>query len=93
VQGDIIDQLDRLSYIQSLELSVVPTPELEEEMRNAGTFGEAAASLARADGGRRAYLRLSGDKRSERCSDRRVLPGLARGARHRPRSAALAGHR
>lgn len=65
VQGDIIEQLDRLTYIQQLELSVVPTPELEEEMRNAGTFGDAAASLARAEGGRRAYLRLSGDKRSE----------------------------
>lgn len=65
VQGDILEQLDRLSYIQYLELSIVPTPELEAEMRNAGTFGQAAATLARADGGRRAYLRLSGDKHSD----------------------------
>jgi hypothetical protein len=69
VQGDIIEQLDRLTYIQYLELSVVPTPELEAEMRNAGTFGRAAAELASVDGGRRAHLQLSGDKRSHSWTD------------------------
>lgn len=64
VQGSILEQLDRLTYIQLLELSVVPTPGLEDDMRNAGPFGDAVASLAGEDGGRRIYLRLSGDKRS-----------------------------
>lgn len=62
IQGDILDQLDRLTYIQVAEFSILPTPELEEHIRNQGTIGEAAAALARADGGRRAYMRLSGHK-------------------------------
>lgn len=62
VQGDILDQLDRLTYIQLAEFSIVPTPELEEQMRNFSTLGDAAAALARADGGKRAHLRLSGEK-------------------------------
>lgn len=65
VQGSIVEQLDRLNYIQLLEVSLVPTPELEDELRNAGPFGDAAAALSRADGGRRLNLRLSGDKDSE----------------------------
>lgn len=62
IQGDILDQLDRLSYIQFAEFSLVPTPELEDQLRNHGTLGDAAAALARADGGRRIYMRLSGRK-------------------------------
>ena len=65
VQGDILEQLDRLNYIQLAEFSIVPTPELEAELRNAGPFGQAAATLAQPDGGRRVNVRLSGDKRSE----------------------------
>jgi hypothetical protein len=62
IQGDILDQLDRLTYIQLAEFSIVLTPELEEQLRNAGTLGDAAAALARADGGKRAYVRLSGER-------------------------------
>lgn len=36
VHGSIIEQLDRLEYIQLLELSLVPTPGLEDELRNEG---------------------------------------------------------
>jgi hypothetical protein len=61
VQGDILEQLDRLSYIQLAEFSFVPTPELESEILNANPIAEAAASLARVEGGRRVYLRLSGN--------------------------------
>jgi hypothetical protein len=63
-QGSIIEQLDRLDYIQLLEFSVVSTPELEDELRNQGDFADAVASLAHADGGKRLNLRLSGDKDS-----------------------------
>ena len=73
VQGSIIEQLDRLDYIQLLEVSLVPTPGLEDELRNAGPFADAAASLASQSGGRRLNLRLSGDKRS------RQWTGQARG--------------
>ena len=65
IQGSILEQLDRLTYIQLMEVSLVPTPELEDELRNAGPFGDAAAALARAEGGRRVRLELRGDKRSE----------------------------
>ncbi len=65
VQGDIMEQLDRLEGIQLLEFSLVATPEIEEELRNAGEFGDAAVSLSQVDGGKRANLRLSGDKHSE----------------------------
>jgi hypothetical protein len=64
VQGDIIEQLDRLRDIRLLEFSMVPTPELEEELRNAGTFSQAVAMLSQVRGARRAHLTLSGDKRS-----------------------------
>jgi hypothetical protein len=64
VQGSILEQLDRLSYIQLLEVSLVPTSQLEADLRNAGSIGAAAASLARAEGGRRVRLELRGDKRS-----------------------------
>ena len=70
VQGDILDVLDRLGYIQLVEFSVVPTPELEDSLRNAGPFGEAAAILAEPEGGRRVNLRLSGDKRSHEWTER-----------------------
>jgi hypothetical protein len=62
LQGDIVEQLDRLEYINLLELSVVPTPELEEELRNSGRFGDAVASLSRGDQQRRVALRLSADR-------------------------------
>lgn len=65
VQGDIVEQLDRMEHLQLLELSLVSTPWLQEELRNAGPFGDAAAALSRVDDGRRINLRLSGDKRSE----------------------------
>lgn len=65
VQGDIVDQLDRLQAIQLLEFSLVATPELEAELRNGGPIAEAAASLSRADGGRRINVKLSGDKHSD----------------------------
>lgn len=64
VQGDILDQLDRLDYIRLLEFSVVPTPELQEELRNVGPIGDAAATLAEADDGRRLHLRLTAARES-----------------------------
>lgn len=65
VQGDIVDQLDRLEEINLLEFSLVPTPELEEELRDAGEFGDASVALSRVDHGKRLNLRLSGDKKSD----------------------------
>lgn len=62
LQGDIVEQLDRLEYIHLLELSVVATPELEEELRNSGRFGDAVASLTHGDQQRRVALRLSADR-------------------------------
>lgn len=64
LQGDIVEQLDRLDYINLLELSVVPTPALEAELRNSGRFGDAVASLSQGRGGRRVALRLTGDRGS-----------------------------
>ena len=46
VQGSIIEQLDRLDYIQLLEVSLVPSPELEEALRNSGPIGNAAVSTS-----------------------------------------------
>ena len=43
-------QLDRMEYIQLVEFSIVPTPELEEALRHAGKFGEAAAILTETEG-------------------------------------------
>jgi hypothetical protein len=65
IQGSIVEQLDRLDYIRLLEVSLVPTPELEEELRNSGPFGEAAAQLMRTDGGRRVNLRLTAERDSQ----------------------------
>lgn len=65
VQGSIMEQLDRLEEIQLLEFSLVATPQLEDELRNAGPFGDAAIELSRADHGRRLNLKLTGDKHSE----------------------------
>jgi len=65
VQADILEQLDRLGDIRLLELSVVPTPELQEEMRNAGLFGTAVAELSEPQGGTRIHLKLSGDRDSQ----------------------------
>lgn len=62
VQGSIIEQLDRLSYVHLLECSLVPTRELEDELRNAGPFADAAIALSRADGGRRLNFRLSAER-------------------------------
>jgi hypothetical protein len=64
VQADIIEQLDRLLDIRLLELSMVPTPDLEAELRNAGKFGVAVAELSEPQGGRRVHLSLSGDRNS-----------------------------
>jgi len=41
VQGDIMEQLDRLEEIQLLEFSLVSTPELENELRDSGPIGDA----------------------------------------------------
>jgi hypothetical protein len=65
VLGNIIEQLDRLEGVQLLEFSLVSTPELEEELRNTGPFGDAAVSLSHVDDGKRLNLRLSGDKDSD----------------------------
>jgi hypothetical protein len=64
LQGDIVEQLDRLEWIQLCELSIVPTPALEEELRNAGRYGDAVANLSDPDDARRVYLRLSAERRS-----------------------------
>ena len=64
VQADIIEQLDRLLDIRLLEFSMVPTPDLETELRNAGKFGVAVAELSEPQGGRRVHLSLSGDRNS-----------------------------
>ena len=69
IYGDILEQLDRLSYIQLLEFSIVPSDTLAAELRNAGLFGEAAANLAEVDGGRRVNMRLSGEKDSQGWTD------------------------
>jgi hypothetical protein len=69
LQGDIVEQLDRLDYINLFELSVVPTPALEAELRDAGRFGDAVASLSQGRGGRRVALRLSGERGSSTWTD------------------------
>jgi hypothetical protein len=71
VPQDVAEQLDRLEGVQLLEVSLVSTPELEDELRNSGPFGEAAMALSRVDDGRRLYLRLSGDKDSDHWALRR----------------------
>jgi hypothetical protein len=48
-----------------LEFSLVSTPELEEELRNTGPFGDTAVSLSHVDDGKRLNLRLSGDRDSD----------------------------
>jgi hypothetical protein len=65
VPKNIAEQLDRLEAVQLLEVSLVATPELEEELRNSGPIGEAAVSLGSVEDGRRLFLRLSGDKDSD----------------------------
>ena len=70
VQGSIVEQLDRLDYIRLMEVSLVPTPGLEDELRNAGTFGDAVATLSQTDGGRRLNLRLSAEKHSAGFTDK-----------------------
>lgn len=62
VQGSIIEQLDRLDYIRLLEVSLVPSPGLEDHLRNQGDFADAAASLSQAEGGTRINLRLSAER-------------------------------
>lgn len=69
VAGDILEQLDRLTYIQSAEFSFVPTPELEEQIRNRNPIAEAAASLSGAQGGTRVRLVLSGKPDSPAWTD------------------------
>jgi hypothetical protein len=65
VPQQVAEQLDRLEGVQLLEVSLVAAPELDEELRNSGPFGEAAVSLSRVDDGKRLNLRLSGDKDSD----------------------------
>jgi hypothetical protein len=65
VQGSIIGQLDRLSYIRLMEVSLVATEGLEDELRNQGHFADAAVSLSKADGSKRLYLRLSAERGSD----------------------------
>jgi hypothetical protein len=72
VLGNIIEQLDRLEGVQLLEFSLVSTPELEEELRNTGPFGDAAVSLSHLDDGRRLNLRLSGDRDSDSWGEQAV---------------------
>lgn len=72
VQGDIIDQLDRLDEVKVLEFSLASTPNLEDELRNTGPFGDAAVSLSRVDDGKRLHLTLSGYKESESWGDEAV---------------------
>ncbi len=62
VQGSIIEQLDRLGYIRLLEFSLVPSPALEDELRDQGDFADAVASLSQAEGGTRMNLRLSAER-------------------------------
>lgn len=64
VQGSIIEQLDRLDYIRLLEVSLVPTEGLKDQLRNQGHFADAAVSLSKAEGGRRLNLRLSAERDS-----------------------------
>lgn len=70
VQGDIVDQLDRLSYINLLEFSIDLNTELQAQIRNSGTIGAAAVELSEAQGGKRAFVRISGDKDSQGWTDR-----------------------
>lgn len=53
VQADIIEQLDRLKDVRLLELSMVPTPELEAELRNAGKSEPPSPNSANRKGERR----------------------------------------
>ncbi len=64
VQGSIIEQLDRLGYIRLLEVSLVPSECLEDQLRNEGHFADAAVALSRAEGGTRLNLRLSAERDS-----------------------------
>jgi len=64
VQGSIVEQLDRLGYIRLLEVSLVPTEALEDELRNQGHFADAAVALAQVDDGTRINLRLSAERDS-----------------------------
>jgi hypothetical protein len=72
VQGEILDQLERLEHVQLLEFSLVATPWLQQELRDAGSFGDAAAALSTVDDGKRINLRLSGDKRSDSWGEQAV---------------------
>lgn len=80
VQGSIVEQLDRLNYITLFETSLAPAPGLTEMLADAGPFGDAAATLARADVGRRVYLKLTGPRHRDAFTDnakrfaRRMLP-------------------
>jgi hypothetical protein len=73
VQGDIVDQLDRLEGVKVLEFSLASTPDLEDELRDTGPFGDAAVSLSRVDDGKRLHLTLSGYKDSASWGEEAVL--------------------
>ena len=80
VQGDIVEQLDRLEYITLFEASLQPTDGLVEALTDAGPFGDAAATLAQADVGRRVQLSLTSPRHKETFTEnakqfmRRMLP-------------------
>jgi hypothetical protein len=65
VQGSIVEQLDRLSYIRLMEVSLVADEGLEDELRNEGHFADAAVSLSKAEDSKRVYLRLSAERGSD----------------------------
>lgn len=65
VQGSIVEQLERLDYVTLFEASLAPAPGLTEALAQAGPFGDAAATLARADVGRRVYLRLTSQRHKD----------------------------
>jgi hypothetical protein len=85
VQGSIIEQLERLDYITLFETSLAPAPGLTEALVEAGPFGDAAATLARADVERRVHLKLTSPKHQDGFTAnakrfaRRMLPGAQEG--------------
>lgn len=85
VQASIIEQLDRLDYITLFETSLAPAPGLTEALAEAGPFGDAAATLARADVGGRVCLKLTSPRHKEgftanaKAFGRRMLPGAQEG--------------
>jgi len=80
VQGDIVEQLERLEYITVFEASLQPTDGLVAALNDAGPIGDAAERLMQADVGRRVKLSLTSPKNRESFTEnakdfmRRLLP-------------------